>query len=350
MDEEKEIDLVQLIKILWKNKTKLIKYGAIGFGIGVVIAFSIPKEYKTTVKIAPEGSGESSNFGGMGALAGMAGIDLGQDVDGITAAIYPDIVKSTPFLLEFAAVEVDYNDEKISFYNYVTKEQRKAWWGHIFSAPFKMIGFIAKQFSDKVENEDEINIFKPTDRQQGYIAFLHKNITLTTDKKTKILAIDVTMQDALISAIIADSLLSKLQVYMTEYKTNKIRTDLIAKKKMLIESKQSFYLAEETLARALDYNRNIKSKKANIKIDRLSNEMDLAYNMYKQLATQVEASKVQLLNHTPIATIIEPSSVAIKASSPNKPLIAILFAFLGGAIMAVIILYKNQLLFLHKQD
>ena len=349
-NEENEIDLIELLKTLWENRCKLIKYGAIGFCVGVVIAFSIPKVYNTTVKVAPEGSAEPSNLGGMSALAGMAGINLNSDTDGITSVIYPDIVKSSPFLLEFANIQVENNEEKMTFYHYVTEEQKKAWWSYIISAPMKLIGLVRGLFSEKEDENEEINIFRPSFKQEQYIKFLHNNTSIASDKKTNILTISVNTQDALISAIIADSLMSKLQVYMTEYKTNKIRKDLLAKEKMLCEAKLSYYKAEDTLAKGLDNNRNIMTQRGQVKIDRLTNEKDLAFNVYQQLATQVEATKIQLQDKTPIATIIEPANVAIKASSPNKALIAIMFAFLGGIIMAAIILYKNNFFSSVKQD
>lgn len=342
-NEEKEIDLMKLLKLLWDNKWKLIKFGALGFCAGVIIAFSIPKEYNTTVKMTPEGSSTSSSMGGMSALAGMAGINLNSGVDGITSMIYPDIVKSTPFLLEFVDIEVECDGEKMSFYHYTTEEQKQAWWGTIISAPMKFVGLVIGLFSgDKKEGNAELNIFKPSLQQKRYISFLHENIGVSTDKKTNILTIVVTTQDALISAIIADSLLSKLQIYMTDYKTSKIRKDLAVKQSMLDDAKQNYYNAEERLAEGLDYNRNITSEKGKVKINRLTNEMDLAFNVYQQLAQQVELTKIQLQNETPIVTIIEPSSVATRATSPNKPLIAIMWAFLGGAGMAGLILYKNK--------
>ena len=48
--EEKEIDLLELASTLWKQKKKLIKWSLCGALVGLVVAFSIPKEYTTSVK------------------------------------------------------------------------------------------------------------------------------------------------------------------------------------------------------------------------------------------------------------------------------------------------------------
>ncbi len=342
-NEEKEIDLAELFWLLWENKLKIIKCGAIGFVIGVIVGFSIPKVYNTTVKIAPEEIGKSAGaLGGMSALAGMAGLNLNGGADGVTSMIYPDIVKSTPFLLEFAPIEVENDGIKMSFYDYVNDEQKMPWWSYIVSAPSRLIGFVVGLFSDKPEEEDIIDPFRPSVKQMSYISFLRKNISVSANKKTNILTLSVNMQDAIISATIADSLLSKLQVYMTNYKIIKVSSDLVVKQDMLIVAKQNYYDAEESFAEGLDLNRNIISQRGIIKINRLENDKNVAFDVYQQLTMQVETARIQLQDKMPFATIIEPAKVAIKALSPNKPLIAIMFAFLGGAVMAAMILYKNN--------
>ena len=320
---EKEIDIVELFKTLWNKRYKIIKIGLIGFVVGLVIAFSIPKMYNTTVKIAPEDSA-SRAMGDMGSLAGIVGINIdGASSGGITSMIYPDVVKSAPFLFKFATIEVDLAGEKMSFYQYVTEEQQHAWWRYVIGAPVQFISFVNGLFNEEeVVESNEINMFRPSFKQRKYINFLSGNISVESDKKTNILTIGVNMQDPLIAAIVADSLLSKLQLYMSEYRTTKARKDLDMKEIMLSEAKSNYYLAEDKLADGLDFNRNIKSQKAQVKINRLTNEKELAFTVYKELATQVEVDKIRVQEQTPIATIIEPAKVAVVPSSPNKMLIA----------------------------
>ena len=97
------------------------------------------------------------------------------------------------------------------------------------------------------------------------------------------------------------------------------------------------------MADGLDFNRNIKSQKAQVKINRLTNEKELAFTVYKELATQVEVDKIRVQEQTPIATIIEPAKVAVVPSSPNKMLIAIFFAFLGVCITSIKVLYDEKI-------
>lgn len=75
LSAEKEVDLIDLCKKLWAKRKFILKGSAIGLFIGIVVAFSIPKEYTTTVILAPEAN-SSSGAGGMSVLTAMAGVNL----------------------------------------------------------------------------------------------------------------------------------------------------------------------------------------------------------------------------------------------------------------------------------
>ena len=52
-DDEKEIDLLELAMKLWQNKKKICIWCFIGAVFGLVIAFSIPREYNSSATLAP---------------------------------------------------------------------------------------------------------------------------------------------------------------------------------------------------------------------------------------------------------------------------------------------------------
>lgn len=109
-----EIDLIALAGHLWKKRRFFIKCCGIATVVGFIIAFSIPKEFTTTVKLAPETTDATNKMGNLGGLAVMAGIDLssasGQDA--LSPNLYPDIVHSTPFLLELFPEKVTDKEKK----------------------------------------------------------------------------------------------------------------------------------------------------------------------------------------------------------------------------------------------
>lgn len=56
---------------------------------------------------------------------------------------------------------------------------------------------------------------------------------------------------------------------------------------------------------------------------RLMNEMNLAYNVYNQLAQQLQMSKAKVQEITPVYTVVQPATVPLKPAKPNKIMILI---------------------------
>ena len=59
--EEQEIDLIELAQKVWADRKLIFKACGIAVVVALVVAFSIPKEYSTTVTLAPEASGKSTS-------------------------------------------------------------------------------------------------------------------------------------------------------------------------------------------------------------------------------------------------------------------------------------------------
>ena len=76
-NNEQEIDLLELGRKLWSKRRLIIRYSIYGFIAGVIISFSIPKEYTTSILMTPETSDSKNNMGSMAGLASLAGINLG---------------------------------------------------------------------------------------------------------------------------------------------------------------------------------------------------------------------------------------------------------------------------------
>lgn len=356
-NKDKEIDLLELFRKVWGVRRRIVKYALIGAVAGLVIGFSIPRSYVTSMKLAPENTAGSNSGGGVAGLAAMAGFNLnqGSGIDGITMDVYPEIVKSTPFLLEFAEIQVTLTPKKksdpavrMTLFEYVTEHQKKPWWSHVLGFPGKAVGWIASIGRDKSQEDrlppvDSVNLFRLPPEYRGFVGALSGMLKVEEDKKTSMLAAKVTMQDPMVSAIIADSLVSKLQKYMTAYRTRKTREDLEQHTRQNAEMQAKYYQTEDRLAQAIDQNRNISSESLRVRIERLKNERNLAYNVYNQTAGQVELTKIKLQEQTPIATVVEPAIIPDRAASPNKKMIFLAFAFLGGFVAVGIVVVKELL-------
>lgn len=340
-----EIDLIELFQKLWKKRYFLLKCGGIAAVVGFIIAFSIPKEYETKAKLAPESSDLSKGMGNLGGLAAIAGINLkqGTGADAISPDLYPDVVKSTPFLLELFPIKVTTKDKKltISLYDYILDHQRQAWWGYVTGAPFKLLGWIMGLFKEEPDRKglEEIDAYNLTPEQFGVIAKLQRLLVVKIDKKTSTLEVSVRMQDPLISADMACVVMEKLQQYMTDYRIHKVKQDMEYTKKVYGEAQEAYYKAQKAYAAFEDANKNIISASYRTEQERLKNEMTLTFNVYNSLAQKLEQDKLRVQEETPVYTIIEPPTIPLRAASPNKPLILVACVFLaifGGCVYVLI--------------
>lgn len=339
--EEQEIDLIELAQKVWASRKLVFKACGIAALVGLVVAFSIPKEYSTSVTLAPESGGKSGG-GSMGALAAMAGINLGTSSgeDALSPELYPDIVSSTPFLIELFDVKVKDQKAKVdtTLYAYLKEEQRSPWWSAIFSAPFKVLRMNRKRGDAKLDP------FRLTRDESAIADALSKRISVSVDKKTGVTTLSVTMQDPLISASLTDTVMHCLQNYITDYRTNKARHDLAFTEKLYGEAKASYEDAQKKYANFVDANQNIILLSYRAEQERLQNEMNLAYQVYTQVSQQLQMARAKVQEITPVYTVVQPATVPLKPAKPNKLMILIGFMFLAGVGSVGWILFVKDLL------
>lgn len=348
--EEQEIDLIELAQKVWAERKLVFKSCGIAVLIGLVVAFSIPKEYSTSVTLAPETGGKSGG-GSMGALAAMAGINIGgsSGEDALSPELYPDIVRSTPFLLELFDVKVIDKKGKLNttLYNYLDEHQRAPWWSAIISAPFKALGWVVSLFKDAPEDgagDGILDPFQLTKDESSIANALSQRIAVSVDKKTGVTTLAVTMQDPLISAALTDTVMRCLQNYITDYRTNKARHDLAFAEKLYGEAKDNYYKAQQKYANFADGNQNIILQSYRTEQERLQNEANLAYGIYNQVAQQLQMARAKVQEITPVYTVVQPATVPLKPAKPNKAMILIGFVFLAGVGSVGWILFVKDLL------
>ena len=347
--EEQEIDLLELAGKVWAERRLVLKWCGVAVVVALVVGFSIPKEYTTTVMLAPEVEGGSRSLGGLSSLAGMAGINVnaGESSDALYPELYPDIVSSVGFTTELfpVFVEDEEGELKTTLYNYLKEEQRSPWWSAILSFPFKCIGWIASLFRDEEEENvgQGIDPFRLTEDETDVVKMLNERISVSVDKKTSVITLSVTMQDPLISATMTDTVMQKLQNYITEYRTNKARHDLDFTQKLYDEAQKKYYVAQQAYADYVDMNQNISLRSVQTRQERLQNEMNLAYNLYNQTAQQLQLAKAKVQENTPVYTIVQAATVPLKASKPSKLMLLVGFVFLAGVMSVGWVLFGKGL-------
>lgn len=334
---EQEIDLLELVQKLWAERRLILKWCVIGAIAGLVIAFSIPKEYTTTVKLAPEIQGSKSNLGGLSSLASMAGINMGSlnSADAVSPELYPDIVQSVPFMTALFDVTLEdaKGEQTWPVSEYVSEELRSPWWSAVLGLPFKALGWVKGLFSKEDEDAaagNGVNPFRLTKEENEIVKSLQERIAVSVDKKTMVVSLSVTMQDPLVSATLTDTVMCHLQNYITEYRTNKARNDLEFTQRLFDEAQSKYYEAQQRYAQYVDQNQGIVRRSFMTEQERLQNEMNLAFEVYNQTAQQLQLAKAKVQESTPVYAVVQPATVPLKASKPSKMTTLVGFVFLAG--------------------
>ena len=345
--DEQEIDIMELISKLWKHRKMIIKWCVVGAVIGLVAGFSIPKTYKAGVTLAPEtqqrmGSGVSS-------IASMMGVSLDNSVDAIDYEMYPDVVKSTPFLFNLLDLPVQTKDGEVNttLKDYLLEYQKAPWWDYVISAPFKALGWaISLLKPDEKDDEEvkgaELDMYNLPKDERKVIKHLSENIMVTVDKKTGKTQMSYTAQDPLVVATVMNAVVENLKDYMSDYRTSKARQDVENLSVICEERKQDYYKAQQTYARYVDANKSVIRQSAQAESQRLQQEMNLAYQVYSQVATQLEGARIKVQQAKPVFAILDPVTVPLKKTAPSKAKMLVIFTFLAGCAAAAWVLFGED--------
>ena len=339
-------DFGKLYIDLQKHKGLYYKVLPVSFIIAAVVALSIPNYYNCVVKLSPEMSGgTSSSSSSLSSLASSFGVNLGKMGGGTEAlfpTLYPDLMNSVDFKTSLFSVPVTIEGDKdkgekdrtFTYYDYLMNEQKSPWW----SAAIKGV---LKWFSNE-KGTTKVNPFRLTKRQADIVKKINKNIICSVDKKTMVITINVKDQNAVIAANMADTVKTRLQNFITDYRTSKARVDLEYNKKIATETKARYEKARRLYAEFVDANQDVILESVRQRQTELENEMQLQYNAYTQVAAQLLAAEAKVQEVTPAFTTLQSATVPVEKSGPKRAQMCLLFVFLAFLGTTVWIFYKED--------
>lgn len=352
LEEESSIDFAKIFQHLRKRKKLYYKVLPIVFVLAAIYALSLPNYYMCTVKLSPELSSSRSSTNSLLSLASSFGVNLGTGTAGMGTealfpTLYPELINSTDFKTSLFQVPVTIEGDKekgeqdrtMSYYDYLNKEQKTSWISDALAAPVKWIGSL---FATKKKKEvKELNPFRLTKRQARIAKTIERNVNCDVDKKTMVITIEVTDQDPVIAATMADSVKTRLQCFITDYRTSKVRNDLAYNKKIYSEAKARYESARDNYTRYSDTHRELSSQTALTKQSDLLNEMNIQHQIYQQVVTQVQQAEMKVQQETPAFTTLQRATVPVKKEGPKRAQMCIVFLFLAFIGTTAWILYKE---------
>lgn len=341
--EEDEINIMELVRKALKSWKFILKCCGVAAVVGLIAGFSIPKTYTVSATLAPETVSKSGG-GSLSSLAAMAGINLSSSTtaDAFYPELYPQIVSSNPFIVGLFSVPVEFEYKKetvqTDLYTYLKDYTSEPWWNAILKLPGKAMGAVMGIFREKVEPVEgyaNINPQALTLEQEELVKAIKESISITVDKKTSLISISVVTQNPDVAYTLAKEVISSLQNFVTDYRTQKSRKDLEYYQSVYDDAKEDYYAAQQKYARYVDANQGVTRQSVMIEQQRLQNESDLAFQLYNSCAQQLESAKVMVQKETPVFAEMDPPTRPTKKTAPSKAKILVIMVFLGAMVGAV---------------
>ncbi len=338
-----EVDFLQLLGVLRQDKKRLCITCVAAAIIGVALAFCVPRIYKSSVMLAPEDSSSNllSNFSSLASMVGMD-MKMNNSNDAIYPEIYPDLMESTDFMVGLFTTKVKSKDGKIdtTYYAYMDKFHKIPFWEYPKAWATNISRKLSK--SDAGTNEAKVDPFRLTKKQSEIMKAMNADIDCSVDKKTSVITITVTAQDPVIAATLADSVKERLQVFITNYRTNKARNDMAYMEQLYQEAKDAYTKARQTYASYSDANQDLLLESFKSKQEDLENDMQLKYNIYTQVTQQLQMARAKVQERTPAFTVVQSATVPVKHSNTPKLVIMIVFIILGFIAHTAWLSYKYR--------
>ena len=342
--QEQKTNSEKILAALKKHKKLYYKTLPIAFVVACIYTLGLPNYFKCEVALAPE-SGSTNNLGSLASLASSFGVNIGSSSsksgDAITPNLYPDLMRSVDFLTSMFNVKVKMeNDDRVmTYYDYLDNEQKSSWWSAGLKAFFGL--FKSKKSDSASEGKDSVNTFRLTIGQQIIANAIAGSIDCKIDKKTDVINIEVTDQDPLVAAMVADSVKERLQAFITDYRTKKARHDLAYIEMLYKEAKKNYDHACDVYGEYMDANVDVVLEAVKLRQTKLENEMQLQFNNYNAIGAQLLAAKAKVQEETPAFTTIQSATVPLRKAGPKRSRIVLIFVLLVFLCTTAWILYKE---------
>lgn len=342
-----EIDITEILKKLWVKRSFIIKLTVVFLLLGLFVALFSPVQYTSTCTVVPQ-SGNRSGGGGLGGVAAIMGVNLGTAMmtEGtLSPVMYPEIIKSVPFTREIMKTEViveKSNGQPITLYDYYTDKQYRdfnllgAIKKYTIGLPGVLIGAIRGDKEPEIVETspagDSTTVFNLSPEEKRVYNAIQGAVQINPNSKDGYVTIGYVFPEAKVAAQVTDKIYRTLEEYVSQFKSEKLNDNLEFVEKSYETARTDFLNAQDRLTAFQDANRGLTTASARSMETRLRNEYDIAFTIYRELATQREQAKIAVKENQTILTLVNPPVVPHEKSAPRRSIIIIGFLFLGVVV------------------
>lgn len=299
-NQPKEISLIDLILILWKNKYVVIICMFLATIAGIIHALISTEIFSTSANFIVKTGGKGGG-GSLGQLAALAGVNIGS-----SGNVDPS----------------DYIDKIIQDKDFIAKLLERKWF-------FKSETLLIEQILD-IKPDTTISNWE-------YVYFMNKVekirtgnfLSIRKDAKTGLLTLTTNAPDPQLAYDLNAFTLD----YISDYIRNSIKTQAKEKRIFIVErireSKLSLEKSEDALARFRGSNVMSSSPQIILEEARLLRQATMNQEIYIQFQKQYELARIEELDDQTLIQVIKGAEVPVLRSKPKRKMIVVLSGFTG---------------------
>lgn len=358
--QEDEIDLVDLLKILYRNRKVIIFISFFVFLVGLAFAYMMPKKYKSEMTFVEQTSSAKSSL--LSSLSSSLPFGLGSSVGGSSTSNLTTILESRKFrekvavklkLKEYIIAHTKMKeDQKIKF----ELEDAAEWLKPIViigqdtkTSVYKIeVEMEDKEMATKIANEyfvvlDDYLKNEKFDKSKISRQYLEKQVTIIekeiSDKQEMLKFYEEKYNTVSIDSeaqMVAESVAkTKEEIIKTESELNIARSVYGEESVDVVKLKQTLEELNKQLTNFKNGTGTVKFiplkdiPTIKYKLEKLKNEIAATTEVYKTLRVQLENSKLEEINEQSLVELIDEAVIPRDPSSVNPKLVAIVSLFLG---------------------
>jgi len=333
-EEEREIDLLALFRSLWKQKKSILVFLGIFTALGLIAALATEHRFVTKIAFVPQYN--TSVNGRLSSLASLAGISLDDGAsDGpISPVVYPKVINNLDLLKELAYTPIHFKgyDAPIPLIDWFNDEQyqKKSFFKGLVRYTVGLPGVIkdaieAKKGDDVIAVSDSSGIHAPvlTPEENTAIKAIRSNLDLDVIKSEKHVVLSATMNESTASAELAIAAYDLFKKYISDFKIKKAQDNLDYLEKQYARAKADYEKKQSSLAWLQDRHQGKRTAAAEVELQRLKTETELARMLYMELAKNCLSARVKVTEDNVAFTELTPAYVPRKSANSRKTVLLI---------------------------
>ena len=314
-----EIDIIQIVKTIWKSWRFIVKLSSFFVFVGVAVALLSPIVYTSSSTFILSG-GSDDKSSSLGGVASLVGINLGgmSSESEIPASMYPKVGESVEFKRLLLEEFID-EDKTINLKNF-------------------LIDYYDVNLEDFVINDNDFFVSKGED---GLFKLLGEIILISVNEKDGFVSISANMPTSEYAANTCFNARKILQNIIINNKIKSAKENLSFTKEQLSLKKIEFDNIQNKIAYFQDSNLNIINSKYENELNMLKAEFQIINSVYTELSKQIEQSKLQVNKDTPVFSVVKEVSMPVTRSSPKRSQMVLVFGFIGLVISILYVIVKE---------